>query len=219
MIVVGAGPTGLMLAAELGLAGVRALVLERQPRHRDVPKANGLGGQVLELLRYRGLLDRFEAACTGPTHPAPRYPFGDVHLDFTGLTDPPLRGLTLPQPRLERLLAEHARALGADVRRGQEVIGLDQDSDGVSAEVRGPAGPHRVTGRYLVGCDGPRGRVRDLVGIAFPGTTYPEVNRLAQVTVPDSVARLDNGDLDVPGLGRLAGGFTRTAGGVFASGR
>jgi 2-polyprenyl-6-methoxyphenol hydroxylase-like FAD-dependent oxidoreductase len=96
VIIVGAGPTGLLLAAELRLAGVRPLVLERQPQRRDTPKAGGLGGQILELLRYRGLLDRFEAACTGPA-PAPRFPFGGVHLDFTRLADPPLRALPLPQ--------------------------------------------------------------------------------------------------------------------------
>jgi 2-polyprenyl-6-methoxyphenol hydroxylase-like FAD-dependent oxidoreductase len=62
VIIVGAGPAGLMLAAELRLAGVRPLVLERQPQLRETPKAGGLGGQILQLLRYRGLLERFSAA-------------------------------------------------------------------------------------------------------------------------------------------------------------
>ena len=73
----------------------------------------------------------------------------------------------------------------------------------MTADVRGPDGPYRVTARYLVGCDGAHSRVRDTAGIPFPGITYPEVNRLGQVTVPDSVTRPDNGDLDVPGLGRI----------------
>jgi 2-polyprenyl-6-methoxyphenol hydroxylase-like FAD-dependent oxidoreductase len=111
VIIVGAGPTGLMLASELRLAGVRPLVLERQSRLRDIPKANGLGGQILQLLRYRGLLERFEVASTDP-HPAPRYPFGGVHLDFTGLVDPPRHALQLPQPRLERLLDDVGRRSG-----------------------------------------------------------------------------------------------------------
>jgi 2-polyprenyl-6-methoxyphenol hydroxylase-like FAD-dependent oxidoreductase len=208
-----------MLAGELLLAGVRPLVLERQPLPREAPKANGLGGQILQLLCYRGLLDRFEAASTGPVHPAPRYPFGGVHVDFSPLADPPLRGLTLPQPRLERLLDERARELGADVRRGQEMVGVGQDDAMVTADVRGPHGPYRVTARYLVGCDGPRSRVRELTGIPFPGTTHPEVNRLGQLSLPDSVTRLDNGDLDIPGLGRIrAGSFTRTDRGVFGFG-
>jgi 2-polyprenyl-6-methoxyphenol hydroxylase-like FAD-dependent oxidoreductase len=75
-----------------------------------------------------------------------------------------------------------------------------------------------VRARYLVGCDGAHSRVRDGAGIPFPGATYPEVNRLGQVTLPDSVTRLDNGDLDVPGLGRIRAGFTRTDRGVFAFG-
>jgi hypothetical protein len=61
-------------------------VLERQPQRRVTPKAGGLGGRILELLRYRGLLERFEAACTDDV-PAARFPFGGVHLDFTQLAD------------------------------------------------------------------------------------------------------------------------------------
>ena len=217
VIVVGAGPTGLMLAAELSLAGVRPLVLERQPQPRDTPKAGGLSGQILELLRYRGVLERFEAASTGP-RPAPRFPFGGMHVDFTQLADPPMQALPLPQPLLERLLDELARERGAEIRRGQEVVGLTQDDATVTADVRGSDGEHQVTARYLVGCDGASGRVRDMAGIPFPGTTYPEVQRLAQVTVPDSVTVLENRDLDVAGVGRIAFGFTRTERGEFAQG-
>lgn len=217
VIIVGAGPTGLMLAAELRLAGVRPLVLERQSQPRDTPKAGGLGGQILELLRYRGLLDRFEAACTDPI-PAPRFPFGGVHVDLTQLPESPLHALPLPQQELERLLAERAGELGIDIRRGHQVLDLRQDADAVTAEVGGPDGPYRVTARYLVGCDGARSRVRDLAGIAFPGTVYPEVNRLAQITVPGSVTRLDNGDLELPGFGSIRAGFTRTDRGLFGMG-
>jgi 2-polyprenyl-6-methoxyphenol hydroxylase-like FAD-dependent oxidoreductase len=102
VIIVGAGPTGLMLAAELRVAGVRPLVLERQPQLRETPKANGFSGQITELLRYRGVLDRVLAASIGPIHTAPRLPFGGVHLDLSHLADPPIWGLHLPQPRLER---------------------------------------------------------------------------------------------------------------------
>ncbi|WP_246074750.1 FAD-dependent monooxygenase [Nonomuraea terrae] len=217
MIIVGAGPTGLMLAAELRLAGVRPLVLERQPRPRNTPKAGGLGGQILELLRYRGLLERFEAACTGPV-PAPRFPFGGVHLDFTRLPDPPMHALPLPQQLLERLLDERAGELGVDVRRGHEVIGVSQDDDAVTVDVRGPDGPYRTSSRYLVGCDGARSRIRDWAGVPFPGTVYPEVNRLAQVTLPDTVNVRGNGDVDVPGFGTIRAGFTRTDHGLLGLG-
>ncbi|MFD1516324.1 FAD-dependent oxidoreductase [Pseudonocardia yunnanensis] len=217
VIIVGAGPTGLMLAGELRLAGVRPLVLERRPQPGEASKANGLSGQILELLRCRGLLERFRAASTDPD-PAPGFPFGGVDLDLTHLADPPLHALQIPQPRLERVLDERAHELGADIRRGHEVVGLTQDDATVTADVHGPDGSYQVSARYLVGCDGGRSRIRDMVGIPFPGTTYPEVNRLAQVTMPDSVTRLDNGDLDVPGMGRIRAGFTRTDRGVFAFG-
>jgi 2-polyprenyl-6-methoxyphenol hydroxylase-like FAD-dependent oxidoreductase len=217
VIIVGAGPTGLMLAGELRLGAVRTLVLERQPRIRDIPKAGGLSGQILELLRYRGLLERFEAASTVPI-PALRLPFGGLHVDFTHLAVPPMQLLPLPQPRLERVLDELACEFGAEIRRGHEVVGLSQDDVAAIADVRASDGQYRVTARYLVGCDGAHSRVRDMAGIPFPGTTYPEVQRLAQFTVPESVTVLENGDLDVVGLGRIAFGFTATERGLFATG-
>jgi 2-polyprenyl-6-methoxyphenol hydroxylase-like FAD-dependent oxidoreductase len=160
------------------------------------PEGHGFNGQIVELLRYRGLLDLVEAASGRPVGPAPHAPFGGVQLDFSHLADSPIRAVHLPQPRLERLLSEHARELGAKVRHGHEVTGVSQDDATAAADVRGPDGPYQVRARYLVGCDGAHSKVRATAGIAFPGTTYPEVNRLAQVTVPDSVTRLDNGDLD-----------------------
>lgn len=215
VIIVGAGPTGLMLAGELRLAGVQPLVLERKPQPGDTPKAGGLGGQILQLLRYRGLLERLVAASPNAS-PAPRFPFGGLHLDFTDLADPPLQAIVLPQSQLERLLYERAAELGADIRRGHEVVDVSQDDTTVTADVRGPDGPYRVSARYLVGCDGPQSRIRDLAGIPFPGTTYPEVNRFAHVARHDSVTVLANGDLDLPGLATIPWGFTRTDRGVFA---
>jgi 2-polyprenyl-6-methoxyphenol hydroxylase-like FAD-dependent oxidoreductase len=75
-----------------------------------------------------------------------------------------------------------------------------------------------VTARYLVGCDGAHSRVRALAGIPFPGMTYPEVNRLAQVTVPESVTVLENGEIEVAGIGRIKFGYTPTERGLFALG-
>ena len=85
VIIVGAGPAGLMLAGELCLAGVRPLVLERQPRLRETPKANGFNGQIVELLRYRGLLDRVEAASWPPRRPGS---CGPVRRCASGLLTP-----------------------------------------------------------------------------------------------------------------------------------
>jgi 2-polyprenyl-6-methoxyphenol hydroxylase-like FAD-dependent oxidoreductase len=126
VIVVGAGPTGLMLACELRLAGVRTLVLERQPEIRDIPKAGGLSGQILELLRYRGELARFEAASTASRPASGRFPFGGMHVDLTRIADPPMQALPLPQPQLERVLNDRARELGAEIRRGVDVVGVSK---------------------------------------------------------------------------------------------
>jgi 2-polyprenyl-6-methoxyphenol hydroxylase-like FAD-dependent oxidoreductase len=216
VLIVGAGPTGLMLAGELRLAGVRTLVLERQSHIRDVPKAGGLSGQILDLLHYRGALERFEAASTEPIPPL-RLPFGGLHVDFTHLDVPPIRLLPLPQPQLERVFDERAVELGAEIRRGHELVGLSQDDAAVTADVRASDGQYRITARYVVGCDGARSRVRDLAAISFPGITYPEVNRLGQVTIPESVTVLDNGDIEVAGT-KIPFGFTTTERGMFALG-
>jgi len=225
VVVVGGGPTGLMLAGELGQQGMRTRLLERRPELSQMAKAGGLAGQILQLLHYRGELDRFREASAGPEPgrhhaavgtPALRFPFGGVHLDFTKLEHPPMRAMLLPQPRLEAVLAERAIERGADVRRGHEVVGLRQDDDAVTVEVRGPHGPYEVAARFLVGCDGGRSRVGEVVGIPFRGTSLPEIERLASVTVPDSVTVLDDGSLDVAGVGRIPFGYTATERGVFA---
>ena len=114
IIVAAACPACLMLAAEPCLAGVRPLVLERQPQLLQTPKASAFNGQIVELLRYRGLLERAEARPARPPRlPAPGAPFGGMHLDFSHLADPPLRAVHLAQPRLERLLSERAGELRA----------------------------------------------------------------------------------------------------------
>ncbi|HEX4223585.1 MAG TPA: FAD-dependent oxidoreductase [Pseudonocardiaceae bacterium] len=197
VIIVGAGVTGLMLACELSLAGVRPLVLEREPNHRETPKAYGLNGQILRLLRYRGMLDRFGVE----VGPAPGFPFGGLDVDLTPVADSPLSVLRVPQPRLERLLAEYAVELGTEIRRGHEVSGVSQRDTEVTVTA-----PRPLTARYLVGCDGAHSRVRATAGIPFPGTTYPEVNRLGQFAtsdVPDGVTRTDRG---VFAVGRLGNG-------------
>jgi 2-polyprenyl-6-methoxyphenol hydroxylase-like FAD-dependent oxidoreductase len=149
VVICGAGPTGLLLAGELALAGVRPVVLEKRLEGSVIPRANGLIGQPVRLLELRGLLGRFPPAVRAPT-----FPFGDVPMDLSLIPDTELPGLLVPQPSLERLLAERAAELGATVLRGHELVGLDQDSDGVTLEVRGPNGPYELSARYVVGCDG-----------------------------------------------------------------
>ncbi|WP_110180982.1 FAD-dependent oxidoreductase [Nocardioides solisilvae] len=214
VVVVGAGPTGLMLAWELARAGVRTLLLERRQQPSQVARAGGLAGQVLQLLHHRGVLEAFRAESPVP-EPPPHFPFGGIHLDFTPLPASPMRALVLPQDRIEALLAERAEAAGAELRRGHEVVGLRQDERTVTLEVDAGGTAYDVSAAFVVGCDGGRSRVRELAGIAFAGDTLPEVERLASTTLPDGVTVRDDGGVEVDGV-VLPFGYTATEHGVFA---
>jgi len=215
VVVAGGGPVGLMLACELRLAGVRCAVLERLIEPDETPKANGLVGQVVEVLDHRGLLESFSAGAPF-VGPVPFFQFGALPLDLRRLDMSPLHVLPLPQPRLERLLEERARELGAEVWRGHELTGFSQDEDAVTAEVACPEGAYQLRSRYLVGSDGAHSTVRKRAGIGFPGTTGDHVSRIGDVVLPESAVVPETGELEVSGLGRLRPGFTRTENGVFA---
>jgi 2-polyprenyl-6-methoxyphenol hydroxylase-like FAD-dependent oxidoreductase len=226
VVIVGGGPNGLMLALELRLAGIQPIVLERLPVRDGPVRANGLVGRVVQLLDYRGLFERLSDGVPEP-RPMPVYLFGGFILDLRRLADNPLHGLPVPQPRLEAALEARAGELGIDLRRGHELRHFSQDADGVEVEVRGPDGDYTLRSRYLVGCDGAASTVRKVADIGFPDMGDQDiVSRGADVILPaavtgeSSAARADgvlplSGSLDVPGLGRLPFGFTRTARGVF----
>jgi 3-(3-hydroxy-phenyl)propionate hydroxylase len=162
VIIVGAGPTGLMLAAELALAGVDATIVERKPeQHRVGGRAGGLHARTLELLDQRGIVDRFLAQ--GKTHPRVSF---HAALD---ISDFPTRHnylLALPQERTERLLAAWADELHVPVYRGRDVLAIAGDENGVDVATTQGA---RMRAQWLVGCDGGRSTVRKLAGIGFPG--------------------------------------------------
>jgi 2-polyprenyl-6-methoxyphenol hydroxylase-like FAD-dependent oxidoreductase len=164
VIVVGGGPTGLMLAAELRLNDVNVLVLERDTEPTRQVRALGLHVRSIEVMDQRGLLERFLAH-------GRQYP---LHGSFAGIVKPPPERLDsahayilgIPQTVIERLLTEHATALGTEIRRGRALVGLSQDEEGVTAEL---ADGSRLRARHLVGCDGGRSTVRKLLGVGFPG--------------------------------------------------
>lgn len=164
VIIVGGGPTGMMLAGELRLHGVHVVVLERDTEPPVIVRSLGLHVRSIEVLDQRGLLERFLAN-------GQQYRVGGY---FAGITKPwpdnmdTAHGyiLGIPQTSTERLLAEHAAAAGADILRGTELVGLRQDEEAVTAEL---ADGTQLRSRYLVGCDGGRSTVRKLLGVDFPG--------------------------------------------------
>ncbi|MGR3874230.1 rifampin monooxygenase [Streptomyces graminifolii] len=164
VIVVGGGPTGLMLACELRLHGVHVVVLERLTEPTGESRGQGLHTRSVEIMDQRGLLDRFLAV-------SEKFQVGGL---FGGIVKPwPDRldtahpfGVATPQPVTERLLAERAVELGTDIRRGFEVVGLSQTEEGVTV---GSADGSQLRARYVVGCDGGRSTVRKLLGVGFPG--------------------------------------------------
>ncbi|MEU6676586.1 monooxygenase [Streptomyces sp. NPDC046925] len=184
VIIVGAGPTGLMLGCELALAGVRTRIVERRAAPQRDSRALSLHPRSVELMDQRGLLDRF----LPQGRPVPGWHFAQLptRLDFSRLDTRHGYTLFIAQARTEALLARRAHELGAEIVRGHEVVRLSQDDDGVQAQVRGPGGAETVRARYAVGCDGGRSVVRQAAGIAFPGTDETLTGMLGDFAVMDS---------------------------------
>jgi 2-polyprenyl-6-methoxyphenol hydroxylase-like FAD-dependent oxidoreductase len=164
VIIAGCGPTGAMLAAELRLHDVRVLVLEKETEPASVVRIVGLHIRSIELMAMRGLLERL-------LHHGRRRPAGGLFAAIPapvpdGLDSAHAHLLGIPQPVLVHLLEQHAIDLGAQVRRGRAVAGVEQDDDGVTVEL---TDGERLGARYLVGCDGGQSTVRTALGVGFPG--------------------------------------------------
>ncbi|MGX5359974.1 FAD-dependent monooxygenase [Kocuria sp. KH4] len=174
VVIVGAGPTGLMLAGELALAEVDVVVLERRPGQELAgARAGGLHTRTIEVLDQRGLADRFLSR--GTTAQVAGY--AGVPLDVGDLPTRHPYGLALWQHHVERILAERAGELGVPVHYGHDVTGVAQDGAGVDVDL---SHGRRWRAQYVVGCDGGRSRVRRAAGIAFPGWDATTSSLLAE---------------------------------------
>ncbi|MBF5028430.1 MULTISPECIES: rifampin monooxygenase [unclassified Micromonospora] len=183
VIVVGGGPTGMMLASELRLQGVGVLVLERDAEPPPYVRSLGLHVRSIEVMDQRGLLERFLEH--GGKHPIRGF--------FAGIDKPAPADLDtahpyvlgIPQTLTDRLLADHAAEAGAEIRRGSAVTGLEQDDDGVTVHLDDASVPP-LRARFAVGCDGGRSTVRKLLGVGFPGepSTIDTLLGEMEVTAP-----------------------------------
>ncbi|GAA0341131.1 FAD-dependent monooxygenase [Actinoallomurus spadix] len=185
VIIVGAGPTGLMLAGELRLGGADVTVFERRTERSWESRGIGFTARAAEVLDQRGLLGRLEnAEITRQGH------FGGIPIDFGMLEGSHFGVRGVPQYKLEEMLEGWALELGVSLRRGYELTGLEDTGDGVTAVVQGPDGRHEHSAPYLVGCDGGRSTVRDLAGFDFPGSDATREMYLADVTGCDIRPRM-----------------------------
>ncbi|MFJ9821226.1 FAD-dependent monooxygenase [Streptomyces sp. NPDC101151] len=194
VVIVGAGPTGLMLAGELRLAGIRTVVLERLTEPMKQSRALGFSARTIEEFGQRGLLPQF-----GDMGVIPFGHFGGLPLDYTIVPGGNFGVRGVPQAFTEAVLARWATGLGAEVRRGWELTGLTAEDDGAEAEFATQDGPRRLRAAYVVGCDGARSAVRTLAGIDFPG--YDATIEMLMADVADSGLRLrPTGELGATGM-------------------
>jgi len=192
VVIVGSGPTGLMLAGELRLAGVDAVVLERRPSQELAgSRGGGIHSRTIELLDQRGIAERFLAE--GRTLQTAT--FGSTQLDLAGLPTRHPYTLALFQNHIERLLLEWVEELGVQIRRGVEATGVSADDGGVSVEL---AGEGSVRARYVVGADGGRSTVRRSVGIPMVGADATRSSLIAEVKAAGEPAQ--QGKVDSRGI-------------------
>ena len=163
VVIAGGGPTGLMLAGELALAGTDVVIVERRASQAvDGSRGGGLHSRTIEVLDQRGIAERFLAA--GST--AQVQGFAWIPLDISDFPTRYNYGLALWQSLFEPILAGWVEELGVPILRSREVVGFTQDDTGVDVEVSGGSA---LRAEYLVGCDGGRSLVRKTAGIDFPG--------------------------------------------------
>jgi 2-polyprenyl-6-methoxyphenol hydroxylase-like FAD-dependent oxidoreductase len=180
VLIAGGGPTGMMLAGELALAGVDVAIVERRET-AELPgsRAGGLHSRTIEILDQRGIADRFLAE----GQVAQVAGFGSVRFDISDFPTRHPYGLGLWQSHIERILAGWIEELPVTIYRGREVTGFAQDEAGVELEL---AGGESMRAEYLVGCDGGRSAIRKAAGIDFPGWDPTTSNLLAEAEMTET---------------------------------
>ena len=179
VVIAGGGPTGLMLAGELALAGVDVAIVERRASQElDGSRSRGLYARTIEVLDQRGLADRF----LSQGQVTQRAGFSGIILDISDLPTRHKYVLALPQERFEEILAGWVAELAVPVYREREVTGLVQDAAGVDVEL---AGGQSIRADYLVGCDGGRSLIRKAAGIEFPGWDPSISSMIAEVEMDE----------------------------------
>jgi 2-polyprenyl-6-methoxyphenol hydroxylase-like FAD-dependent oxidoreductase len=177
VIIIGAGPAGLMLAGELRLGGADVTVFERRSERSWESRGVGFTARATEIFQQRGLLERLEnAEITRQGH------FGGIPIDYGVLEGSHFGVRGVPQYKIEEMLENWALELGVKLRRGGDLTSLDDFGDGVIARGQGPDGSGELSASFLVGCDGGRSTVRQLAGFEFPGSDATREMYLADVT-------------------------------------
>jgi 2-polyprenyl-6-methoxyphenol hydroxylase-like FAD-dependent oxidoreductase len=186
VVVVGAGPTGLLLAGDLARAGVGCAVLERRAERSGLTRAFAVHARTLEQLDARGMAD--ELIALGSRVSELRF-FTGAAVDLSWLPSRFNYLLVTPQYQTERVLEERARSLGADIRYGAEVTGLTQHPDGVEVKLGEDGHQDRlVRAGYVVGADGSASTVRRTLGMPFPGKSAVRSVMLADVRLTEPPA-------------------------------
>ena len=204
VVIAGGGPTGMMLAGELALAGIDVAIVERRvDEDLSGARAGGLHSRTIEELDQRGIADRFLSQ--GRT--AQIAGFAWIPLNMSDLPTRHPYGLALFQTRIERILAEWIGELGVPVYRGREVTGFSQDDTGVDVT---SSGGESLRAAYLVGCDGGRSLVRKAAGIDFPGWDATVSHIIAEVELADEPQwGLRRDELGIRALSRMENGPVR----------
>ncbi|GGL69880.1 FAD-dependent oxidoreductase [Streptomyces fumigatiscleroticus] len=189
VIVVGSGPTGLLLAGDLASAGVPVTLVEKRPHKiSNLSRAFVVHARTLEQLDARGLADELEAVGRRLDRLGL---FGRLTVDLSTLPSRFRHLLVVPQYEVEKVLERRAVEAGVEFRHETEVTGLVQDADGVTVEVRGPGGePGSLRAAYVVGADGMRSAVREAVGLPFPGRAVIRSVVLADVRLAENPGTL-----------------------------